>query len=137
VNRTKEDVVAAAASFAGGEGERSVDRIVEVAFGANLPADLRMLKPNGVIAAYSSDAEAEPVLPFWSLVLLDATIRFVLVYAMTRQAHDEAIAYVNSAATEGWLKHNVGEVLPLDRIAEAHRLVEGRPAKGKIILSID
>jgi NADPH:quinone reductase len=137
VNRTKEDVVAAAASFAGGEGERSVDRIVEVAFGANLAADLRMLKPNGAIAAYSSDAEAEPVLPFWPLVLLDATIRFVLVYAMTRQAHDEAIAYVNAAAAEGWLKHNVGQVLPLDRIAEAHRLVERGPAKGKIILSIE
>lgn len=136
VDRTRDDVVAAAAAFAGGESERSVDRIVEVAFRANLAASLRMLMPNGAIAAYSSDSEPEPVLPFWPLVLLDATIRFVLVYAMTREAHDEAIAFVNKAASDGWLRHNIAEVLPLERIADAHRLVEQGPARGKIILSI-
>ena len=136
VDRRKKDVVAEAAAFAGTDGERSVDRIVEVAFGANLGDSLRMLKPNGVIATYSSDEEPEPPLPFWPLVLLDATIRFVLVYAMTRQAHEEAIAYVNRAACEGWLRHNIGHVLPLDRIAEAHKLVQTGPKKGRVILEI-
>jgi NADPH2:quinone reductase len=136
IDRHAGDVVAEAAALLGADGERSVDRIVEVAFGANLPASLRMLKPNGAIAAYASDAVPEPALPFWPLVFLDATIRFVLVYAMTREAHEEAIAYVNRAASEGWLKHNIGAVLPLDRIAEAHGLVERGPARGKIVVEI-
>ena len=136
VDRRNQDVVAEAAAFGGSGGERSVDRIVEVAFGANLGASLRMLKPNGTIAAYSSDQAPEPALPFWPLVLLDATVRFVLVYAMTPQAHQEAIAYVNRAASEGWLKHNIGHVLPLDRIADAHRLVESGPARGRTILEV-
>jgi NADPH2:quinone reductase len=136
INRLEQDVVTAAAAFAGSEGERSVDRIVEVAFGANLAASLRMLKPNGVIAAYSSDSEPEPQIPFWQLVTLDAAVRFVLVFAMTRQAHEDGIAYVNRAASEGWLRHNIGTVLPLERIAEAHRLTEDGPARGKTILEI-
>jgi NADPH2:quinone reductase len=136
IDRHAGNVVAEAAALLGAEGERSVDRIVEVAFGANLTASLRMLKPNGAIAAYASDAVPEPALPFWPFVFLDATIRFVLVYAMTREAHEEAIAYVNRAASEGWLKHNIGAVLPLDRIAEAHGLVERGPARGKIVVEI-
>jgi NADPH:quinone reductase len=137
INRREQDVVAEAAAFAGVAGERSVDRIVDVAFGANLGASLRMLKPNGVIAAYSSDDEPEPALPFWPLVLLDATVRFVLVYAMSREAHEEAVAYISRATSEGWLRHNIGQIFPLERIADAHRLVEGGSARGKIVVEID
>ena len=136
INRRKQDVVAEAAAFAATGSERTIDRIVDVAFGANLAASLRMLKPNGVIAAYSSDDEPEPALPFWPLVLLDATVRFVLVYAMSRQAHEEAVDYVSRAASEGWLRHNIGQVLPLERIADAHRLVEHGPARGRTIVEI-
>lgn len=117
-------------------GERSVDRIVEVAFGANLAHSLRLLKPNGTIATYSSDAEPEPALPFWPLVMLDATVRFVLVYAMDGDAHRAAIGHVGRAAAEGWLKHDVGAVLPLDRIAEAHERVEAGGGVGKTVLEI-
>jgi len=97
---------------------------------------LQLLKPNGVIAAYSSDAEPEPALPFWPLVMLDATVRFVLVYAMTRQAHEEAAAVITAALREGWLQHNIGRRLPLERIAEAHELVEQGRGGGKVILEI-
>jgi NADPH2:quinone reductase len=136
IDRREHDVVVEAALFAGVADERTVDRIVEVAFGANLDASLRMLKPNGVIASYSSDSEPEPSLPFWPLVGLDATLRFVLVYEMSREAHDEGVAYINQAASEGWLKHNIVQRLPLERIAEGHRLVETGPARGRIVLDV-
>lgn len=137
INRKKEDIVARSAEFVGGADERSVDRIVEVAFGANLATSLRMLKPNGVIATYSSDLDPEPVVPFWSLTGLDATVRFVLVYVMNADAHREAIAYVTQAASEGWLLHNIGQVMPLDAIVDAHELVESGQGGGKVVLSID
>ena len=135
INRRTDDVVAGAAGFAG--DERSVDRIVEVAFGANLETSLRMLRPNGVIAAYSSDAVPEPVLPFWPLVLLDATVRFVLVYAMPAEAHAAAADYITGAAAEGWLQHNVATTLPLSSIAEGHELVESGKAGGKVVVELD
>jgi NADPH:quinone reductase len=137
INWRTEDVVARVAQCAGSGNERSVDRIVEVAFGANLDLSLQMLKPNGVIAAYSSDAMPEPVLPFWSMVTLDATVRFVLVYVMSRTAHEKAIEYINAAATEGWLQHNVAASLPLESIAEAHQLVESGGLGGKVIVELN
>lgn len=136
IDRCNEDVTARAAKFTGSLDGRSVDRIVEVAFGANLEASMCMLRPNSVIAAYSSDMQPEPVLPFWSLLSLDATVRFVLVYVMTDEAKRAAIEYITLAAEAGWLQHNVGATLPLESIAEAHRLVESGGARGKVILDL-
>lgn len=135
IDRKREDIVAEVARQAGAGEERAVDRVIEVAFGANLPDTLRMLKPGGVIAAYSSDAEPEPVLPFWPLVLLNSTVHFVIVYVMDWAAHEAAIASITEGLEGGWLRHNVGTVLPLERIAEAHEAVEqGRG--GKTVVTI-
>ena len=60
VNYRDEDVAARVQAITGGAG---VDRIVEVAFGANLAVSLQVLKTNGVIATYSSDAEPDAVDP--------------------------------------------------------------------------
>ena len=134
VDRHREDLAERVAGLTGAAGGRGVDRIVEVAFGANLAASLKLLRPNGTIAAYSSDAEPEPRIPFWSLVTLDATVRFVLVYAMTRAAHLDAASFITAALEGRWLRHNVGTALPLDRIAEAHELVEQGRGGGKVVL---
>lgn len=134
IDRRREDVAARIADFTG--AARGVDRIVEVAFGANLETSLKLLKPNGVIATYASDAEPEPALPFWPLVMLDAAIRFILVYAMTDAAHDEAIAAISDALREGTLRHNIGTRLPLERTAEAHELVESGRGGGKVVLEL-
>ena len=128
VNRREGDVAKAIRAATGG-----VDRIVEVAFGANLATSVEVLNPNGAIAAYSSD-EPEPRLPFWPLVLLGATVRFVLVFA-AQQAHEDAIAGISAGLSEGWLKHRIGARLPLERIVEAHELVEAGAA-GKVVLEL-
>lgn len=133
INRREADVAAAIAAACG--AERAVDRIVEVAFGANLETSLKVLKPRGVIATYASDAEPEPKLPFWPLVGLDAAVRFVLVYVMGREAHEAAIAAVTDALRAGALLHNIARVLPLDEIAEAHRLVE-QGAGGQVVVQV-
>lgn len=133
INRRSEDVAEQVVRIA---GERGVHRIVDVAFGQNLDTSLKLLAPNGVIATYASDAEPEPTLPFWPLVMLDATVRFVLVYAMDAVAHREAIEATLAGLDEGWLVHNVAEELPLEQIARAHQLVENGGAGGKVILTL-
>lgn len=136
VNRREEDVPNETARLLGQSG-RCLDRVIDVAFGENLASILSLLKPRAVIATYSSDAVPEPVLPFWPLVSLDAVIRFVLVYVMDEQAHREAIALVTSGLEEGWLKHNIARRLPLERIAEAHEVLEQQRPSGKVLISID
>ena len=44
---------------------------------------MKLLTVGGVIATYASDAQPEPAIPFWPLLFLDATIRFVNVYMMS------------------------------------------------------
>ena len=44
-----------------------IDHIVEVAFGANVDADVEMLKMGGSIGAYATD-NATPKIPFWLMV---------------------------------------------------------------------
>ena len=51
--------------------------MVEVAFGRNLALDAEVIALGGTKAAYASDAEPEPRLPFWPLLFKNVTIRLV------------------------------------------------------------
>jgi NADPH:quinone reductase len=133
INRHSADVAAEVAKASKGKA-RSVHRIVEVAFGANLATSMQILTPGGTIATYASDADAEPRIPFWPLIMLDVTVRFVLVYVMSGSAHEEAVAATTRGLREGWLKHNIAETVPLARIADAHEMVE-RGVGGKVIVT--
>ncbi|MGP1613577.1 MAG: NADPH:quinone reductase [Pollutimonas bauzanensis] len=135
--RLDDDIVARIAEITGVPDGRAVDRIVDVAFGANLETSLKVLKPNGVIASYASDQVPVPALPFWPLVGLNATLRCVLVYAMSRKAHDQAIAAVTQALLAGTLKHNIAMRYRLDQIVQAHEMLESGSAIGKVMLAVD
>ena len=52
---------------------------------------IEILKPNGVIASYASDAVLEPKLPFYALAYKSALVRFVLVFMMPEAAKRQAI----------------------------------------------
>lgn len=134
IDRKTEDVAQQVREFTG--TARGVDRFVEVAFGANLPLIREVLAPRGVVATYSSDAIPEPPLPFWDLVMLDATIRFVLVYVMDEAAHAAAAEAITEALKAGRLTHAIGERFPLEEIAAAHEAVERGDAGGKVVVTL-
>jgi NADPH2:quinone reductase len=131
VNYRMEPVAERVAELTGGQG---VHRVVEVAFGRNLAATVAVLRPNGVVAAYSSDAVPEPRLPFWSLLQKDLTVRFVLVYEMSRAAHEAAVAAITTALEHGALRHAIAGRFSLDDIALAHEAVESGRLVGKAIV---
>lgn len=135
LNRHTDDLPARVAAFTGDPKGRGVDRFVEVAFGANLELIGKTLAPNGVVATYASDAVPEPTIPFWPMVFLDATIRFVLVYVMSAEAHAEAVAGISAALEAGQLTHQIGRVLTLDDIVAAHESVE-RGDLGKTVIML-
>jgi NADPH2:quinone reductase len=116
--------------------DAGVDRVVEVAFGANVTADVAMLRAGGVIATYASDAVPEPAIPFWPMLGKDLTVRFVLVYAMSGAAHDEAAAWISDALGRGALRHQVFRVYPLDEVAAAHEATEAMANVGKVLVAI-
>jgi NADPH2:quinone reductase len=135
VDRRTEDVAARVRAITGAEA--GLDRVVEVAFGQNLATDVALLAPGGAIAAYASDAVPEPVLPFRALLAKDLSVRFVLVYAMSRAAHDEAARWITDALARGALRHQVFRTFGLDAIADAHEATEAMTNVGKVLVATD
>jgi len=137
INYKREDVVARVRAITGAES--GVDRVVEVALGPNVAADAALLKPNGVIASYASDANQEPPVPFGALLAKHLTLRFVLVYAMPREAHDEAARYITAALQAGRFKHQVFKRygFTLDEVVAAHEATESMSHVGKVLIRLE
>jgi NADPH2:quinone reductase len=113
-----------------------VDRIVEVALGANAALDARVITQGGVIAAYASD-EDEPRLPFWPLLFRNATIRLLGSDDFAVAEKEQAAADIVAALEQGRLRAQVGARFPLEQIAAAHEAVEQRTVTGRVVVAID
>jgi NADPH:quinone reductase len=133
VNYRTQDVAAAIEELTGGAG---VDRVVEVDFGGNLATSQRVLKANGVLAAYASRGAPEPVVPFRALMRKNLTLRLVLVYDMPEAAKTDGAADVTRALEEGLLRPVVGATYPLERIADAHVAVERGAVIGNVVVQV-
>jgi len=132
IDYRKEDVVAHVARIA----PDGVDRIVEVDFGANVAADAAMIKPNGIIASYSSTSKPEPTLPYYPLQFRGATVRFVQGYLLPEAARRRAIADINRGLEAGTLRPTIAATYPLGEIATAHALAESGRAIGNVVVTI-
>lgn len=135
VNYRTEDVVARVRALCGAQAP--LDRVVEVAFGANLRTDIDLLRPGAVIATYASDANPEPAVPFWPMLSKDLTVRFVLVYAMPDEAHAQAARWIGEALARGQLRHQVFRHFALDDVAAAHEATESMSNVGKVLVDVD
>lgn len=118
-------------------GGKPVDRVIDVEFGANLPEVLNCIHTGGVIATYSSTQVKEPQLPFFRMMYLDLTVRFVIVYSMPEPAKKLAIADITQAFRDGMLQHRIADRVPLSEIARANELVEQGGSNGCVVVTID
>ena len=109
---------------------------MEVALGRNLELDNEVLALMGTIAAYASDAEPEPRLPFWPLLFKNATIRLVGSDDLPEDAERRAVEDIASCLEAGVLRPRVGARFPLERIAEAHEAVEGARNRGRVVVDV-
>src|SRR5262249_36510827 len=117
-------------------GGAGVDRIVDVDFGANLPVSAKVIKTNGIIAAYASMGDSEPKLPFYALMAKNAAIRPVLIYTMPARGKDEAARDIVRLVEAGRLTHQIGARFPLDRIVAAHQAQETGKTTGNIVVDV-
>ena len=111
-----------------------MDRIVELALGANLELDLAVSGPQTHIVDYAAEA-ADPVLPVRKCMTANVTIRFILLYGIPADTQDEAVADISRAVAAGALTQLPVIRFPLDQIAAADEAVEAG-ATGKVVLEI-
>lgn len=111
----------------------AVDRVVEVALGANLELDLAVGHLGTVIVTYAAEA-SNPVLPVRACMSANVILRFVLLYGVAPSALDEAAADISAALAEGQLTELPVHRYGLSDIVAAHEAAEaGRT--GKIIVT--
>jgi NADPH2:quinone reductase len=111
-----------------------MDRIVELALGANLDLDLAVSGPQTHIVDYAAEA-ADPVLPVRRCMNANVTLRFILLYGVPAEAADQAIADISRALQVGALTELPVTRFSLDQVAAAHDAVEAG-AVGKVLIEI-
>jgi len=132
VNYRKENLPAAVLTITGG---KRIDRIVDVALSDTMSEAHLYLKQGGVIAHYATSDPAAP-LPYRSLLVTNAVVRFVFVYAIPAQVQQDAIEDINACLQTGALKLKVERKFPLDQIVAAHEFAEQGGFAGKVILTV-
>jgi len=134
VNRKTEDAAARIKAFTRGLG---LDRVVEVAFEANLELNRAVLKANGVISTYSSGPpESAPRIPFTAMMRQGISVHFILVYVMPREAHQLAARDLNAAIDTGCYRPHVAGLFKLDETAKAHEAQESGGTVGKLLIGV-
>jgi NADPH2:quinone reductase len=110
-----------------------IDHVVEVAFGANIEADLEVLKAGGSVAAYATDS-ATPKIPFWSMVFKNIGLFFLGSDDFPKDAKAWAAQDLNRALEAGWSGFEIAERVPLSEIARAHELAEHPARRGRVVV---
>jgi NADPH2:quinone reductase len=122
IDYTCEDVASRAVALAGGP----VDAIADLVGGTLARAACPALRPGGQIAAIATpELDLDP--------LLDANITFHGVLVQDDGDRTRALAALLGQHT---LRPVISHVLPLAAAAEAHRIIEGGHAGGKIVLDV-
>jgi NADPH2:quinone reductase len=112
-----------------------VDHIVEVAFGANVDADVDLLKMGGSIGAYATD-NATPKIPFWLMAFKNIRLYFLGSDDFPTEAKVAATQDLNDALQAGWPGFEIGERIPLGEIARAHELAEHPVRRGRVVVTV-
>jgi len=111
------------------------DHIVEVAFGANIEADVELLKQGGSIASYATD-NAAPRVPFWQMVFKNIRLFFLGSDDFPKEAKLQAARDLKTVLEAGWPGFEIGERIPLADIARAHELVEHPARRGRVVVVV-
>ena len=110
-----------------------VDRIIELALGANLALDLSVVKPGSMIVTYAAEP-ADPVLPVRAFMTANVTMRFVLLYGVPRGALRRAAEDITAALADGALTELPVHRFGLADIVAAQEAAEAGPL-GKVLVA--
>lgn len=117
-------------------GGAGIDRAVEVEFGVNASLLAEVMCVNGTIAAYGSQLDMAPTLPFGPFLFKAITIDIVLVYILDAASRAVAIEKLHAALISGALKPAIHDILLLEDAAKAHERVMTAGRNGAVLLKI-
>ncbi len=111
----------------------TVDRVVEVALGANLELDLALATPETIVVTYAAEP-TDPVLPVRACMTANVSLRFILLYSVPGSALDSAVEDITAALGADALTELPVHRFPLDEIVAAQEAAEAG-ALGKVIVA--
>jgi NADPH2:quinone reductase len=111
-----------------------VDRVIELALGANLELDLAVTRPHASIVTYAAEP-ADPDLPVRACMTANLTLRFVLLYGVPPVALDQAASDITSALADGALTELPVTRFALDDVVAAQDAVEAGTL-GKVVIDL-
>lgn len=111
-----------------------VDRIVEVALGANIALDSAVLAPHGVIVSYARSPQ-DPTIDVLRHMMGNQTLRFMMLYDAGGDAIAAGVAHVTDCLERGVLTELPHHRFDLDNIVAAHEACEAH-AIGKVLIDI-
>ncbi len=112
-----------------------VDRIIEVEFSGNAELDFAVIRQDGELVVYGSDAGQVSV-PFFPAIVKNVNLQFFIVYNLLPLDRRRAISALTRLLEAGVLKHRVAERRSLEQTAEAHRLVEEGGVIGNVVVDV-
>jgi len=112
----------------------SIDRVIELALGANLNLDLAVISPGSQIVTYAAEP-ADPVLAVRPCMNANVILRFVLLYGVPARALDQAVADINRALADGALTELPAHRFSLADVVAAQDAVRGG-ATGKVFVTL-
>ncbi len=131
IDRAREDVVARVRELTEGRG---VDRVIEVDFAANIEADVRMLRDNGMIATYASPGVTEARVPIRELMRRNLSVHAVLLPGTPLASRQQAQRGIGEWLATGRRLLTVSQVFDLDRTVDAHLAVEAGTKLGTVVV---
>jgi len=111
-----------------------VDRILEVEFGVNVAMNAEVIAPNGCIAAYGSQIDMTPTLPFRPLLFKAVTIDIILIYLLPLPQRETCIDLLHRAFADRALTCPVAQVFPLEDCVAAHNAVTTGGRAGAVLI---
>jgi NADPH:quinone reductase len=125
---TEQDFVAEGRQVTEGRG---VDLIIDGVGKTTFKGDLEAAAIRGHIVIFgAASGPADPVSP--NAFMPNALTVYLRTPEELMQRANDVIAGIRA----GWLKLNIGRVLPLAQAAHAHELLETRKTEGKLVLSV-
>jgi NADPH2:quinone reductase len=136
INYRDEDFVARVKELTGGKG---VDVVMDGVGKDTFNASLDCLKPLGMMMSFGN--ASGPVEPVSLLTLaakgsLKLTRTTLFTFLADHERCQDMARHLFSKVESGAVKVNIGQTFPLERIADAHRALEGRQTTGSTIITL-
>jgi NADPH2:quinone reductase len=116
-------------------GGRGVDAVIELDLSRNAKLYPAIVRPHGRVVVYGMSAPEATLPALWMMQNTVALLPF-MIYEISDADRAAGLAEVGRLMEAGKLRHTVAQRLPLERIADAHDIVERGETMGNVVLDI-